>query len=370
MTTPIEAGAFRLGADRVEGPLKGYHHHAFAVHLDPGSPLAGEFGWLKLKEPRPGVFWYDMRCFSSEDRLLQELYGRVPRVPRVSGFGYGDELVTFAAFIEGATLDRVSHAGDPVAERFLAQIEELFHALAAIDVQPLSQGDLLDCGHQAPSHYTRSATFLHTLVHFSAVHAYSARLGTMDGLLADLGVRRDALRDFGEALPELTDRKPQLLHGDLHRKNFVVDREGCLWTIDWELALFGDPLYDLATHLHLMGYQPQQEQDMIRRWKRAVGEESWRGAEEDLPHYLTYKRLQSVYTDVVRGAARLLQEPGDGRLRSTSALVHKAMLAAQEPLGVEKVPPLPAIEAAFHAWVISGPELPQIDATDAAYRCQ
>ncbi|CAM5643364.1 hypothetical protein SGRIM128S_09667 [Streptomyces griseomycini] len=33
---------------------------------------------------------------------------------------------------------------------------------------------------------------------------------------------------------------------------FIVDPQGGLWVIDWELAMIGDPLYDLATHLHLM----------------------------------------------------------------------------------------------------------------------
>lgn len=76
----------------------------------------------------------------------------------------------------------------------------------------------------------------------------------LEELLDALRVPPARLDAFEQRHRELTDRPRKLLHGDLHSKNFVVDRSGHLWTIDWELALVGDPLYDLATHLHLMGY--------------------------------------------------------------------------------------------------------------------
>jgi aminoglycoside phosphotransferase (APT) family kinase protein len=361
--------AERLGADRVEGPLKGYHHEAYAVRLDQGSPLAGEFRWLKLREPRPGVFWYDMRRFASEDQLLELLHGRVPRVPRVSGYGRGRDRVRFLAFIEGVTMDRLPEAAGRVADRYLDQIEELFAALAAVDVASLGHEDLLDCGYRPPSTCNRSAAFLRRLVHFSTAHAYSnAPLRAMGGLLADLGLQGEPLIEFEKSLPDLADRAPRLVHGDLHRKNFVVDRGGLLWTIDWELALVGDPLYDLATHLHLMGYAPDQEQDVIRRWRRAVGEPA-ATTNADLPHYLTFKRLQSVFTDVVRSSA-LLQLDGceGGRLRSAAARVHRSLTAARAPLCMDKVPPLPAVEAALQAWCRTHPAPLQPDGAHCAGR--
>jgi aminoglycoside phosphotransferase (APT) family kinase protein len=363
--TSTAAAASDLEVDRVEGPLKGYHHRAYAVRLDPGSPLAADFRWLKLREPRSGVLWYDMRRFPSEDQLLQALYGRVPRIPRVSRQWINDGWVTFTAFIEGVTLDRVPEAAGRVADRYLDQIEELFRALAAVDSPPLAYDGLLACDCRKSAHGNRSTAFLRALTHFSVQHAYASHWDSTRGLMAELGVNEDALRDFGLRLPELTDRAPRLLHGDLHHRNFIVDRLGGLWTIDWELALFGDPLYDLATHLHLMGYQPDQEEDMFRRWKRAVGEESSLGADEDLPHYRMYKELQSVYTDIIRGAARLREDQGERRLRRTAVLVHRAMTAAREPLGMGKVPPLPVIEAAFSVWLSSTPAPPKSEEESA-----
>ncbi|MEK9135467.1 MAG: aminoglycoside phosphotransferase family protein [Patescibacteria group bacterium] len=39
---------------------------------------------------------------------------------------------------------------------------------------------------------------------------------------------------------------PFLLHRDLRPANFLRDREGKIWIIDWERAILGDPLYDIA----------------------------------------------------------------------------------------------------------------------------
>lgn len=350
MTHSVLTGASLLGADQVEGPLKGYHHYAFAVRVDPASPLAGSFPWLKLREPRAGALWHDMRRFAAEDQLLRDLHGRVPRVPAVSSYQVGEDRLHFAAFIEGVTLDRLPEPAGRVAERFMDQIEELFAALAAVDVRSLGQDDLSDCGYPGLPGDTRSTAFARKMVHFSAEHAYGAHRAPMEDLLAELGAERSAWSEFEKTVPEMADRDPRLLHADLHRKNFIVDRKGGLWTIDWELALFGDPLYDLATHLHLMRYRPDQERDLIGRWKRAVGPLASRGADDDLPHYLRYKRLQSVFTDIVRGAARVQESPGAERVRHSAGIVRSALIAAREIVGLEAAPALPAVESALRGW--------------------
>ncbi|MCL2552718.1 MAG: phosphotransferase [Actinomycetia bacterium] len=385
-----------MGADRVEGPLKGNHHRTFAVRVDASSALAKEFRWLKLREPRDGVLWYDMRWFPSEDvvlRLLRDRFGdAVRRVPRVCEqqvqAGPPPVLIALIQFIEGATLDRVrgGRAGR-VAERFLRQIEELFAALASIDADrfveygsPAVDG-CADCNLAAYPEHGGSSQFLSRLLHFTFSHAYDQQRQDMDGLLTDLGVPPEKLAEFAERRPELTDRPRKLLHGDLHRKNFVVDRAGGLWTIDWELALVGDPLYDLATHLHLMGYPADQEAEVIACWERAVGPDAAAGARADLPHYRAYKRVQSLCTDVLRATARLtaadaaeVETSADGgvaagsstagpaatparrrgapeRLRAAAVVVGRALEAARPHLELDKTLPLPAVELALQAFL-------------------
>lgn len=356
MTWRVGAHVAAVGADRIEGPLKGNHHYSFAVRLDRGSPLAGDFTWLKLREPRPGIFWYDMRFFPSEDLLLQRLQGRLPHVPRVRRYPVSDGELTFAEFIEGVTLDRLPAAAERVPERVLGQLEELFAALASVDPGPLlADGQSsCDCADGARGTADRGSNgFLSELLHFAVAHIYLPHRPRLGGLFEDLGVSDETLTGLPHRAPVLTPRPPRLLHGDLHRKNLVVDRWGALWAIDWELALIGDPLYDLATHLHLMDYRPDQEGDVVGRWRRAVGAAAARGLETDLPHYRDFKRVQSVCTDVIRSAARLAEQPGSAPLRRVAAVVHRALLAAREPLGLEKVPPVVAVEAAFEAWLRS-----------------
>ena len=38
----------------------------------------------------------------------------------------------------------------------------------------------------------------------------------------------------------------------------MILARGRTYFLDWELALWGDPVYDLAVHLHKMGYSPQE----------------------------------------------------------------------------------------------------------------
>lgn len=113
----------------------------------------------------------------------------------------------------------------------------------------------------------------------------------------------------------MTPRPFALLHGDLHRRNLVVDDAWDLWAIDWELARVGDPLYDLATHLHLMQYPRWQAAHMTWRWVRAMKKclpDAVHGVSEDLPRYLAFKRIQSAYTDLMRGAAKLATSVAGG----------------------------------------------------------
>lgn len=360
MTTTTAAVASQLGADRVEGPLKGHHHEAYAVRLEPGSELGRRFGWLKLREPRPGIFWYDLRCFSSEEELLLGLQGKVPRIPQVVPVDLRPSvpsLIEFIEFIEGETLGTLSGPGRPVEERHLAQLAELFAGLTGVDVGELRQERAPGHeGHMGLVHSDDSTGFLVRLVEHTTGEVFEPNRREFEALFDAVGLPGDALRVFAKELPTLTPRPYRLVHGDLHRENLIVDRAGDLWTIDWELARIGDPVYDLATHLHLMRYPPDQEEAMTALWHDAVAAvrpAAVAGAAADLPHYLAYKRVQSVYTDVMRGAAGLAEaSAGDAaRVRRVAYSVHDALTRAQEPLQLPDVVPPERIAQALTSWL-------------------
>ncbi|MGI5353328.1 phosphotransferase [Streptomyces sp. CA-250714] len=344
MTSPALQQAEAIGA--VDGPLAGYHREWYVVR--PEGELT-RLGRVKIGEPREGALWFDRRYFASEDELLLELarlgVPRVPPVHRVRSAG-----TVFHGFIEGRTLAELSPRGHPLAPDQLRQIMDRFASLCR-----LRPGDVH--ARRLGSDDGAGSGFPRGMLEFTRERAYHAHLPRFGPLFERLGVPLDALGPRSRLAAEAarqTDRPVCLLHGDLHRANFIVDPAGALWTIDWELASFGDPLYDLATHLYLMDYPDRQRAEVVEQWRRTVTP-LLPGADaqlaEDLPRWLDYKRAQSVFTDVVRQAVVLADAVGSAafaaQLGQAAKLVHDVLVRAAEPLELADVPSPGAVELAY-----------------------
>jgi hypothetical protein len=323
-------------ASVVEGPLRGYHHETYVF------PLAGEAGaasagrW-KCREPRTGLLWFDRRCFASEEQLLHALGGRITGLPGIREFGG----LRLQRFVEGRTLGASRPSGLPVPEPLLRQILGLFRELAAVTPETLVVKRRCEARDRPEDGDTNG--FLERLVRFTEESVYQSNLDGFGSLFGDLGVDGDAFRSLRKHVSGLTGRPFCLLHADLHRENFVVDAEQRLWTIDWELAMLGDPLYDLATHLYLMRYPAWQARRLTERWAGAVeavragGSRGWR---HDLPLLIDYKKAQSVFTDVIRAALSLGPEPESDRARveRVGGKLSRILAEASVPLGLGAVP--------------------------------
>ncbi|AZM46857.1 aminoglycoside phosphotransferase [Streptomyces sp. WAC 06738] len=336
-------------AEQVVGPLPGYHHETYAVRLGAASGLFGQSaGWVKLRDPRPGLLWFDRRCFGSEDELLATLAGRVSHIPAV---GHIDSL-TVQGFIEGCTLAEVAPPGEDVPAPFVGQIIRLFRELLA--VEPYDPA-LLALHTPLPAE-RGSAEFARDLVQFTFIDVVEQSLPHFDALFHSLGIHPGSAPATPSSLEArlrgMTPRPFGLLHGDVHRANLIVDEHGALWAIDWELALIGDPLYDLATHLHLMRYPARQEGEVIARWAD-VAEESRPGAaagiEADLPRYLAFKRIQSVYTDVIRQAYST--ERGETSTAEAAKVINAALDRAADSLPLPTVAGAGEIEHELLRWL-------------------
>ncbi|MEU6776367.1 aminoglycoside phosphotransferase family protein [Streptomyces sp. NPDC046759] len=332
----------------VEGPLHGYHHETYVF------PLLGEAGRVrpgrwKCREPRPDLLWFDRRCFASEEQLLRDLQGRIHGIPEIAEVGG----ISLMRFIEGRTLGSLHASGTPVPDVYHRQIIGLFRQLAA--VAPASLGAARRCDREDRPDDGDTEGFLRRLVHFTEHRVYRHNLQRFEGLFHELGVGHEAFGHLRAHVSGLTRRPFCLLHADLHRENFIVDAEQRLWTIDWELAMVGDPLYDLATHLHLMRYPAGQARRLAELWHTTVeevrpgGTNGWR---HDLPLLLGYKRAQSVITDVIRHALMLGAEPDVGRhrLHSAALKLHGVLGQAVAPLGLDPVPGTDRIAAALTRW--------------------
>lgn len=100
---------------------------------------------------------------------------------------------------------------------------------------------------------------------------------------------------------EVSHRQPALLHGDLNPWNLVRrDDNRAVTIIDWEMALVGDPLYDLVRHMHLTPTRKEVRDRMFRRWELALPDWytcNWR---TDWRVYRTLEIVRSAYVDLDR----------------------------------------------------------------------
>lgn len=306
---------------------------------------------VKCREPRERILWFDRRCFQSEEELLGALakldITQVPEVVAVGGVG-------FQVFIEGRTLGSHHRSGRPVPGAVAQQILQRFRETIAITPEMLSVQrrcmfeDRPDDGH--------SAGFLERLIVFTEEQVYRKNQERFGELFRALGVGDESFSRLRDHVSGLADRPFCLLHADLHRENFILDPQGGLWTIDWELAMFGDPLYDLATHLHLMRYPQYQAERMAEQWCEVAEHTrtgSSKGWAEDLPLILDYKRAQSLFTDVIRMAMSLRDgsEPTWAPVFRTAGKLRKILIAAAQPLGLTEVPGQWEIRAALDRWL-------------------
>ncbi|MFI0241943.1 phosphotransferase [Streptomyces sp. NPDC016845] len=100
---------------------------------------------------------------------------------------------------------------------------------------------------------------------------------------------------------EVRERPYTLLHGDLNPWNLVRSERGFgLTLIDWEMAMVGDPLYDLVRHIHLTPTTREIRDRMYSRWERLLPERLTSGWERDVPAYQGLEVVRSAYVDLDR----------------------------------------------------------------------
>ncbi len=80
----------------------------------------------------------------------------------------------------------------------------------------------------------------------------------------------------------------------------MILARGRTYVLDWELALWGDPVYDLAVHLHKMGYSPAEYAAAQAAWLTAVPGHASAAWEPDLHAYLTHERIKSAIVGTIR----------------------------------------------------------------------
>ncbi|WP_245790500.1 aminoglycoside phosphotransferase family protein [Streptomyces monashensis] len=312
----------------------GHHHDDHVLPLtEPAARLLGRAPGtpVTVRVRRAGAPAVVIRTWPSEPEILRAVGAVLPQVPEV--------------LLKGVDFTVLSHVEG--TRPVLPSATDVAGLLAAVVQVRGSALPRLPAGR--PGNHTDSQGFLRALAHQAEQQIRRPNWRRHGGLFVALGVPEDALLRFAEQVPAMTRRPYGLLHGDLHGGTLLVPASGAvpLTCVDWELAGYGDPLYDLAVHLVRMRYPEQRRREVVEAWEAAVRRVrpgAVAGLGKDLRHYVAFEYAQSLYAAVIR-AARSLEDSFDrGRLETATADVHTALRRGAAALRLGRVPERAEIE--------------------------
>ncbi|MFF4526395.1 phosphotransferase [Streptomyces bluensis] len=340
---------------RTQGEFsQGHHHRTYVVAPPEGvdlwlTALAGH-DRVTVREQIRTALPVVIRTWPDEAEILAAVCRVLPHVPRCL---VRRRDVAILSHVRGVPLAGVCRDGKPVDSPLISALAGLL-----ADMTQVRRKDLPALPQSWPRTGRDSRAFLRTLALAAEEQIRQRNWDEFGGLFAMLGIPEDALVRFAERVPSMAGRPFSLLHTDLHRDNVIVSYHGDppLICVDWELATYGDPLHDLATHLVRMRYPDDQWAEVMEAWCTAMAQRrptAVNGLTRDLKHYVAFERAQSVYPDVMRAASSLRDSFDERDLGRAAHEVHRALLAAEAPLRLKRVPDEQAIERILFRWNVS-----------------
>ncbi|MFJ9816881.1 phosphotransferase [Streptomyces sp. NPDC101151] len=343
--------AFVARAAATGREISGFHNRNYVVPLD--EPMARLIGRrpgtvVTVRVPRKGAVPVVIRTWPNEAAVLRAVGGVLPNVPECLAEGAGFAI---HSYVEGKPLSSVCADGKPVDGLLIRALA----GLLAETAQVRSSAALPPLPPLWPRNFTDSQGFLRALARMADLQIRQPNRACFGGLFAALGIPEDALTRLADRAPAMSRRPYSLLHTDLHRDNVILPDGGAppLVRVDWELATYGDPLHDLATHLVRMRYPEHQRDEVVEAWVRAMREvrpAAVNGVTRDLRHYVAFEQAQSVYPDVMRAALSLDESFDQQSLDEATARVRRALEAAAAPLRLGHVPGEREIEGILFRW--------------------
>ncbi|WP_416976262.1 phosphotransferase family protein [Streptomyces sp. T028] len=335
----------------------GHHHRNYVLPLtenvarlldrDAGTPVT-------VRIPRSDALPAVIRTWRNEAVILGAVRSVLSNAPEclVKRSGYA-----IHSYVDGVPLSEICGNGKPVDT---LHIRALVRQLAQTTL--VRRAALPPLPASLPAHHSDSQAFLKALVHHADKQIRKPNWSEFGGLFKALGMPDDALLGLAERVPAMTRRPYSLLHGDLHRGNLIVtpSEDQPVVCVDWELATYGDPLHDLATHLVRTQYPTHQWTEVVDAWAEAMEvcrPAASHGLARDLNHYVSFARAQSVYPDVMRAARSLGKSFTQKKLHEATARVRRALKTAEEPLRLRNVPSEDEIERALFRWLASRDDL-------------
>ncbi|MFD9393947.1 phosphotransferase [Streptomyces sp. NPDC060000] len=331
----------------------GHHNRNYVLPLTEGvASLAGRAPGTSVivRIRRSDALPVVIRTWPEEAAILDAVRSALPHAPEclIKTRDY-----SIHSHVEGVPLSTICGNGKPVDTLLMKALAGLLAQMTQVRRQALPP-----LPGSWPANHSDSRAFLKTLALCADEQIRKPNWKEFGGLFKALGISDDALLRLADRVPAMTRRPYSLLHADLHRDNLIVSYDGDppLVCVDWELATYGDPLHDLATHLVRMRYPAHQWDEVIDAWTEAMWQcrpSAVKGLDKDLRHYIDFERAQSVYPDVMR-AARSLQQSSMRKSRDeATAEVRRALETAAEHLRLSNVPQNDEIERALFRWLAS-----------------
>ncbi|MEU6523290.1 aminoglycoside phosphotransferase family protein [Streptomyces sp. NPDC046924] len=252
-------------------------------------------GKVNVRIPLEAADVMDVRVWHEED-VLTCIRPYVPRAPELRHVSRSPRFQVHH-FIDGRVLDSFSPRGSAVPDHVMGDVVEVMDALARI---PREKTPPLPADWPASGDSGGFARLLARLTQ----QVYDSHRDEYGTVFADFGIPDEPLAVVEPLWDGLASRPFAVLHSDLHRKNMIVS-SGSTWFLDWELALWGDPMYEIGIHFHKMDYPDHQRAEVFRQWRTRLPKSSTAGPAANLDLYLAHERIKSAIVDTIRYSKQL-----------------------------------------------------------------
>ncbi|MGH3885785.1 MAG: aminoglycoside phosphotransferase family protein [Pseudonocardiaceae bacterium] len=266
------------------------HREAAAGYYNNNVHVDTPTGPVNVRIPIHGADIMDLRLWREEE-ILPAVAPYIQHAPRL--LHTSDEpRYQVHEFIDGPVLNTIAPRGVRVPTHVPADVVQLLTELTTIP------GEKLPAIPADWPHGDDTITFAWRLSGLTK-RVYATYRDQYALQYQVFGFPVDPLVPIEAAWPSLTRRPLVCVHSDIHRKNMII-KDRASYFLDWELALWGDPVYDLAVHFHKMGYNPAERDQVLHLWQAALRPEYTAGWEHDLDVYLAHEQIKSAIVDTVR----------------------------------------------------------------------
>lgn len=259
------------------------------VRLAEGS-AAQAFGFRRNGEAYVVRIGRSLAAFA-KDAFVQCRFGRPAlAIPEVLEVGRFDDEHAFC-LSRRAPGERLHDLGSMGTARLVEPVARVLEAVASSDLQGTRGYGPFDAAGVAPHASWRAfITSLEDTEQFE----WQAVRRAVDGNLLERSWR--VLDDLARRLPE----ERCLVHGDFGAFNVLADDSSITAVIDWDMALFGDPLYDGA---NLLFWGEEAMAPVLQHLTGRLGRQGGPAWRERLLGYALHSGLREIHLSVVGSGA-------------------------------------------------------------------